>query len=67
MSYFSMVQNITRCELDGPLAVLEVVERDVVLQIPLPVFRFDLCGVLEGGAAGHDVLEVVIWRGRMMG
>ena len=67
MSDFSMVQNITRCELDGPLAVLQVVEGDVVLQIPLPVFRFDLGGVLEGGAAGHDVLEVVIWRGRMMG
>ena len=62
-----MVQNITRCELDGPLAVLQVVEGDVVLQIPLPVFRFDLGGVLEGGAAGHDVLEVVIWSGRMMG
>ena len=62
-----MVLNITRCELDGPLPVLQVVEGDVVLQIPLPVFRFDLGGVLEGGAAGHDVLEVVIWRGRMMG
>ena len=60
MSYFSMVQNITRCELDGPLVDLQVVERDVVLQVPLPRLCLDLGGVLEGGAAGHDVLEVVI-------
>ena len=47
MPNFSMVQNITRCELDGPLDVLQVVERDVVLQVPLPA-RLDLGGVLEG-------------------
>ena len=41
-----MLGNNTRCELDRPLVFLQVVERNVILQIPLPA-RFDFQRVLK--------------------